>query len=97
MVLQGPVELVIGFGACFPIGVAFQVFPLFFAALHESWVQHGMELIVVLELGVIQLLLLDQFEQNLVDVLQLWIGELLLQVVGDLSIGRHNTVCFIYK
>ena len=98
MVLQGPVELVIGFGACFPLGVAFQAFPLFVAAPNEIWEQLGMELTIVLELGVIQLLLLDQLEQRLVDVLPLDIGELLIQVLRDVPVAFVHMVCFyLYK
>ena len=98
MVLQGRVELVVGTGAFFPFGIAFQVFPVGVAVL-ECWQHIAMELSVVLELGVIQLVVDDHVEQSQVDIILLAFGELLIQVVGDLSgfIFIVHMVCFIYK
>ena len=57
-----------------------------------------MELSVVLELGVIELVLLDHVEQSLVDIVLLAWEEVLVKVVGDLSpFIRVHMVCFIYK
>ena len=58
-----------------------------------------MKRFVVLELGVIQLVLLDHVEQSLVDIILLAWEEILVKVVEDLSpfICRVHMVCFIYK